>query len=128
MKRVKIKYYTLVSHGAKSGFNYTTKFSNVSGSNATSLGIFKTAETYYGNNGYSLKLDGLSKNLNDQARNRYIVVHGATYANPEAIVANGGKRLGRSQGCPALPVSIAKQVINDIKGGSIIYSHGVNKA
>lgn len=117
-------YHSLVTHGKNSGFNKTTKFSNEDGSNATSKGIFRTDDTYYGSNGYSLRLDGLSKGLNDNARSRYIVVHGASYANPEAIIANGGKRLGRSLGCPALPENIARDVIDRIKGGSIIYSHG----
>ena len=119
-----IIHHSLVTHGKNSGFNKTTKFSNVDGSNATSKGIFRTDDTYYGSNGYSLRLDGLSKGLNDNARSRYIVVHGASYANPEAIIDNGGKRLGRSLGCPALPQKIARDVIDRIKGGSIIYSHG----
>lgn len=124
MVNYKIIHHSLVTHGKNSGFNKTTKFSNIDGSNATSKGVFRTDDTYYGGNGYSLRLDGLSKGLNDNARSRYIVVHGASYANPEAIIANGGKRLGRSLGCPALPEKIARDVIDRIKGGSIIYAHG----
>ena len=79
-----------------------------------------TDTTYYGSNGYSLRLDGLSSGLNDKARERYIVVHGAKYANPSFIEKNG--YLGRSWGCPALPESLTRDIIDTIKGGSVIYA------
>lgn len=82
--------------------------------------------TYMGKNGYSLFLDGLEKGINDKARERAIVVHGANYADP--AVLKGQQRLGRSLGCPALPPDISKQVIDTIKGGVLLYIYGLNKA
>ncbi len=113
-------YHTYVSHGVNSGKKQATKFSNVVNSRKTSLGTFLTDTTYYGSNGYSLRLDGLSAGLNDKARERYIVVHGAKYANPSFIEKNG--YLGRSWGCPALPESLTRDIIDTIKGGSVIYA------
>lgn len=119
----KLLFNTYVSHGIESGDLYATKFSNKINSYQTSLGTFRTAETYIGRNGYSLRIDGLDKGVNDNARRRYIVVHGASYSMPFTIKATG--MLGRSQGCPSLPKNIAKKVIDTIKGGSIIYSYGI---
>ena len=85
-----------------------------------------SGDTYMGKNGYSLFLDGLEKGINDKARERAIVVHGANYADP--AVLKGQQRLGRSLGCPALPPDISKQVIDTIKGGVLLYIYGLNKA
>ena len=94
------------------GENYATSFSNEVGSYKSSLGFYLTGNTYQGKNGYSLLLDGLEKGINDRARERAIVVHGAAYANPS--VCKSG-RLGRSFGCPALPQALTKPIINTIK-------------
>lgn len=110
-----------VSHGSGSGHDIPTKFSNVPGSHQTSLGLFVTAETYTGANGYSLRLDGLEAGVNDRARERAIVMHGAPYVNPVAALAQG--RLGRSQGCPALRPAVARNVINTVKGGSLLFAY-----
>lgn len=110
-----------VSHGLGSGDNYATRFSNVEGSFATSLGLYRTAETYQGSNGYSLRMDGLDAGFNDNARMRAIVMHGAWYANPDLIQRQG--RLGRSQGCPALREGVARQVIDAIKGEQLVFSY-----
>ncbi|CAE6942057.1 murein L,D-transpeptidase catalytic domain family protein [Vibrio sp. B1FLJ16] len=120
LDKKKLIYKTYVSHGVNSGKKQATKFSNVVNSRKTSLGTFLTDTTYYGSNGYSLRLDGLSSGLNDKARERYIVVHGAKYANPSFIEKNG--YLGRSWGCPALPESLTRDIIDTIKGGSVIYA------
>lgn len=107
-----------VSHGKGSDSNhdgFAEKFSNVSGSNASSVGFYKTAETYQGSNGYSLKLDGLSS-TNSNARPRAIVVHGAAYVQDSAVIQ------GRSWGCPAVSSANRDKVINMIKGGSLIYA------
>lgn len=117
-KRKKL-YSSLVSHGRNSGGNYATSFSNEYGSCKSSLGFYLTETTYIGKNGYSLLLEGLEEGINDKARARAIVVHGASYANPSVI--SGGGRLGRSLGCPALPQKVAKTIIDAIKGGSVIY-------
>lgn len=119
MKRKEVLHTSLVSHGRNSGHLYATAFSNDYGSYQSSLGFFLTDHTYQGSNGYSLVLDGLEKGINDRARARAIVMHGAPYSNPSVINSTG--RLGRSLGCPALPQSISREIINLIKGGSLIY-------
>ena len=119
MKEHKLLYSSLVSHGRNSGSNWATSFSNENGSYKSSLGFYLTESTYQGKNGYSLILEGLEKGINDHARQRAIVVHGAAYANPSVI--RGGGRLGRSLGCPALPQELARPIIDAIKGGSVMY-------
>ncbi len=124
MEQKKMLYSSVVSHGKNSGENYATSFSNEVGSYKSSLGFYLTGNTYQGRNGYSLLLDGLEKGINDRARERAIVVHGAAYANPS--VCKSG-RLGRSFGCPALPQALTKPIINTIKGGSVLFIYANNK-
>ena len=119
MKKRKMLFSSVVAHGKNSGGNYATSFSNECGSYKSSLGFYLTASTYQGKNGYSLIIDGLEKGINDRARERAIVVHGAAYADP-SVVAGGG-RLGRSFGCPALPPKLSRPIIDAIKGGSVMY-------
>ena len=107
----------LTAHGRNSDVDfdgYATEFSNISGSKMTSLGFFLTAETYYGENGYSLRLDGLST-TNSLARSRAIVIHGASYVRQAPLI-------GRSHGCPALEERYAVDLIDTIKGGALIYA------
>jgi hypothetical protein len=106
-----------VAHGSGSDPNhdgYADRFSNTSGSNASSLGFYRAAETYSGKHGYSLRLDGLST-TNSNARRRAVVIHGASY------VSEGNVKQGRSWGCPAVTMANRTKLINMIKGGSIIY-------
>lgn len=124
MAKKKMLYSSVVSHGRNSGGNYATSFSNQNGSYKSSLGFYLTENTYQGGNGYSLILNGLEKGINDRAKERAIVVHGAAYANP-SIAASAG-RLGRSLGCPALPQQLAKPIINTIKDGSVMYIYANN--
>lgn len=125
LKNKRILYSSHVSHGRNSGGNYAISFSNEVGSFKSSLGFYLTEGTYTGKNGYSLVLDGLEKGINDRAKERAIVIHGADYANPTFISTNG--RLGRSLGCPALPVSVNKKIIDLIKGGSLLYIYAEDK-
>lgn len=113
---------TVVSHGRNSGELMANSFSNIPESFQSSLGFYKTAETYLGKHGYSLRLDGLEKGFNDLARARAIVIHGADYANEEFAKATG--KLGRSLGCPALPTELSAKVIDLIKDGSLIFIYG----
>lgn len=113
---------SVVSHGRNSGDLMANTFSNVPESFKSSLGFYKTAETYSGKHGYSLRLDGLEKGFNDQARNRAIVIHGADYAREEFAESVG--RLGRSLGCPALPSELSAQAIDLIKDGSLLFIFG----
>jgi len=119
MIKKKVLFVSYVSHGRNSGENYATSFSNRNGSHQSSLGFYRTAGTYQGGNGYSLLLDGLEKGINDQARPRAIVIHGADYCSEKVIRSSG--RLGRSFGCPALPLELTKPIINTIKGGSLLF-------
>lgn len=116
----------LVSHGKNSGWLYATRFSNRPGSFQSPLGFFRTGSKYHGSHGPCLELQGLQKGVNDNAGSRGIVMHGANYAGREAIAANhvcGSARLGRSLGCPAVPMEAAEDVIDKIKGGSLLYIH-----
>ena len=124
MQKKELIYSSVVSHGRNSGNNYATAFSNKNGSYKSSLGFYRTENTYNGKNGYSLVLEGLEKGVNDNARRRAIVMHGAAYANP-SVIRNGG-RLGRSLGCPALPQKMNRPIIDAIKGGSILYIYAEN--
>lgn len=125
LKLKKILFISYVAHGRNSGEKYATSFSNREGSFKSSLGFYKTENTYYGKNGYSLVLDGLERGINDKAKERAIVMHGATYADPSTIRSCG--RLGRSLGCPALPLAVSKKIIDAIKGGTLLYIHGDDK-
>ena len=116
-----VLHHELVAHGQGTGENYATRFSNNMDSHQTSLGLFLTGGTYEGNNGYSLKLQGLDKGLNDRAEERHIVIHGAWYVSAEHARRQG--RLGRSHGCPALSEASARPVIDRIKGGSFVFSY-----
>ena len=118
MEKMELKYQTLVTHGKSSGEEYADKFSNTLNSNKSSIGFYLTAETYSGKHGYSLKLDGMETS-NNAARDRAIVMHSAAYATRDFITKHG--RLGRSQGCPALPPNINKEVIDLIKEGSCLF-------
>ncbi|MEO5667655.1 MAG: murein L,D-transpeptidase catalytic domain family protein [Bdellovibrionota bacterium] len=110
---------SVVAHGSGSDSNndgYAEKFSNTAGSQATSLGFFRTAETYDGKNGYSLVLQGLNT-TNSNAESRAIVVHGAAY------VKDGLSQQGRSWGCPALPLNAYAGVIDKIRNGSLVFAY-----
>ncbi len=109
-----------VAHGRRSGENFATEFSNTLGSYQSSLGLFRTAESYRGRHGYSLRMDGLEPGINDLARERAIVIHAADYVNP-ALVASQG-RIGRSLGCPAVRPEIARMVIDQLKGGQFMFA------
>ena len=114
-------FQELVSHGRGSGKTMATAFSNEAESNMTSLGLFRTGETYVGHNGYSLRLDGLERGVNDHARERAIVIHGAPYVNAVTAKANG--YLGRSLGCPAVRPDIARKLIDSVKGGGLLFAY-----
>lgn len=114
-----IRYKTLVAHGRNSGKVFAETFSNKPNSNKSSLGFYLTLDTYMGGNGYSLKLQGLDKGLNDKAYERAIVMHGSNYVSDQFARSNG--YLGRSLGCPALPQKLTKPIINTIKNGSVLF-------
>lgn len=114
-----ILFQSLVSHGRNSGNEFAAKFSDKPESYKSSLGFFVTGETYFGKHGYSLRLDGLEKGVNSNARARAIVVHGADYVSEKFAQQNG--RLGRSLGCLALSQDLTKEVIDTIKDKSCLF-------
>ena len=111
-----------VAHGQGSGGDIPDAFSDREGSHQTSLGLFLTKTTYQGGNGYSLRLQGLSKGFNESAMQRFIVMHGAPYVDPVAAGVQG--LLGRSWGCPAVRAEIAESMIDTLKLGQFIYAYG----
>lgn len=113
LSRKTLLYNEFVAHGRDSGDNFASAFSNQPGSKKSSLGLFRTAATYQGKNGYTLQLHGLEAQFNDNAFARAIVMHGANYVSSVSIKALG--RLGRSWGCPAVRLEIAKDLIDNIK-------------
>lgn len=121
----KLLFRELVAHGKNSGGDFASFFSNSPGSLATSLGLFVTADTYFGSNGYSLRLQGLEEGVNDMAWERAIVMHGAPYVSRAAIRALG--RLGRSWGCPAVRKEVARKMIDTLRGGSPIFAYYPDK-
>jgi hypothetical protein len=116
-----VLFHELVAHGRASGVQRATAFSNVPGSKRSSLGLFRTAEVYLGQHGYSLRLDGLERGVNDRARERAIVVHSAGYASEDFASRHG--RLGRSWGCPVLDPAVHRQVIDAIRGGTAWFAY-----
>jgi hypothetical protein len=114
-----VLYHSLVAHGRNSGEEFATAFSNKSESYQSSLGFYLTGETYQGKHGLSLRLDGLERGINDKARERAVVIHGADYVSDSFIKQN--KRLGRSLGCPALPVELNQEIIKTIKDKSCLF-------
>ena len=121
VNKERLLYQTYVAHGQNSGMTVPNHFSNQSSSKETSLGTYVTKDTYMGHKGYSLNLQGLEKGFNDNAYSRRVVMHGAWYVEPSFIKQSG--RAGRSWGCPSIAQSLAKPVINAIKGGSVIFAY-----
>lgn len=111
----------LVAHGRNSGDAEATAFSNILGSYQSSLGLFRAAESYSGRHGYSLRLDGLEPGVNDLARERAIVIHGADYVDPSWVETYG--RIGRSLGCPAVRQDVVNMVVDNLKGGQLVFKY-----
>lgn len=119
LKSRTVLHHTLVAHGENSGKKYALDFSNEVNSHKSSLGFYVTQETYYGKNGLSLRLKGLERGFNSNARKRYVVLHGADYATEEYLEQNG--TLGNSEGCPAIPMGIHKSIIELTKNGTCLF-------
>lgn len=119
MKNKRTIHKSLVAHGQNSGDKFAKQFSNNPDSHQSSLGFYVTGETYDGKHGLSLKLDGLEKGINDKARARAIVIHGADYVSESFIRQHS--RLGRSHGCPAVPSESNAEVIKLIKDKTCLF-------
>lgn len=121
----KLLLNTYVAHGKNSGGEYAKKFSNKPESLQSSLGFYKTKATYFGGHGLALTLSGLEPGINDKAERRKIVVHGSRYIGDS--YRRWGKFMGRSFGCPAVPVKQSKLLINTIKNGSCLFIYHPTK-
>lgn len=111
-----------VTHGRGSDVHHTgylNHFSNVPGSEASSKGSYLTSDVYYGKYGRSLRLQGLDYS-NSNALDRAIVVHSASYAEPEMIEEYG--KLGRSEGCFALSQLSLQYVLQQLGPGRLLYA------
>jgi len=93
-------------------------FSDEPGSRKSSLGLYRTAETYMGRHGYSLRLDGMEPGFNGRARERLIVIHGAGYVTALRAEIH---LVGRSWGCPAVRPKVAHRLIDAISDGSVVW-------
>lgn len=125
LNKAKILFNTYVAHGHNSGNEYATSFSNDNNSNESCLGFMVTAETYVGEHGNSLKLDGMENGFNDNVRTRSIVVHGSDYVCKQRALS--GTMMGRSFGCPAVPAAEVGKIINVIKEGTCFYNYYPDK-
>ncbi|MGR4069226.1 murein L,D-transpeptidase catalytic domain family protein [Halomonas sp. LR3S48] len=117
----RLMFEELVSHGRGSGDAEATLFSNTPESYQSSLGLFRTMNSYYGSNGYSLRLEGLENGVNDLAYQRAIVIHGADYVSESFIQKTG--RLGRSHGCPAVRQEVTYPLIDSIKEDHYLFAY-----
>jgi hypothetical protein len=125
MKNYKVLFNTLVAHGRNSGKEWASSFSNKPSSYKSSPGFYITGDTYIGSNGFSLRLNGIEKGINDKAFARAIVMHGADYVSESYIAAQG--YIGRSQGCPAVPAEEVYPIINTIKNGTCLFVYVPDK-
>lgn len=121
LNRLEVVHSGLCAHGRNSGEEYASSFSNTPSSYKSSLGFYVTGETYTGKHGLSLLLDGVESGINDKARERAIVMHGADYVSRDFISRNG--RLGRSFGCPSIPMEDHEKIIKMLSGQSCIFIH-----
>ncbi len=125
LDKKKVILNTWVAHGKNTGNDKATHFSNINSSNQSSIGFYITGEVYYGKHGRSLRLDGMDAGYNSNARERAIVVHGASYVGQGTINALG--RLGRSQGCPAVAPEYANKLISTIEGKTVLFINGTDR-
>jgi hypothetical protein len=121
MRTGKLLFKELVAHGRNTGENLARRFSDTMNSRQSSLGLFVARDTYVGSNGYSLRLDGLEPGFNGRARERAIVMHGASYVSRKTAAALG--YLGRSWGCPAVGEAVARDIIDTVRDGGVIFSY-----
>jgi len=125
MKNHSLLFNSLVAHGKNSGKKEAVSFSNKPSSYKSSPGFYVTGDPYNGSNGFSLRLNGIESGINDKALARGIVIHGADYVS-ESFMAGRGY-IGRSQGCPAVPLKDAKDIINTMKGGACLYIYAPDR-
>ena len=121
----RLLYRTYVAHGINSGSAFASSFSNREESCKSSLGFYITSTTYNGANGLSLRIDGLDRGFNDNARKRSIVIHGAGYVSTRILQKYGV--MGTTFGCPAIPTEMTSQIIPVVKNGSCFFIYYPSK-
>lgn len=121
LKTDRLLMNTLVAHGRNTGDMFSTRFSNLQQSKESSVGVFITEGTYLGRHGKSMVINGLEKNINDNAKSRGLVVHSANYVSESFAEATG--RIGRSFGCLAVNPHDLNQLITLTAHGSVIFSY-----
>lgn len=126
LEKRELLFQTYVAHGRNSGEEFAKKFSNLPGSYQSSPGCYITLETYVGEHGISLRMEGKDKGINHAAFARAIVMHGADYVSEDFIRTHG--RLGRSLGCPAISNELAEPIIRTITGGSCFFIYTADPA
>jgi hypothetical protein len=126
LNQCKLVLNTYVAHGKNSGGEYARKFSNKPESLQSSLGFYRTKKTYWGGHGLALTLSGLEPGFNDKAERRKIVLHGSQYIGDN--YRRWGKFMGRSFGCPAVPMKQSNTLINTIKDGSCLFIYHPSKS
>ena len=122
LDKKKLVYSTRVAHSKNSGLEIPLEFSDDPNSYQSSLGFFVTLGEYNGAYGYSLRLKGLEENINANAEDRAIVIHGGDIVEDEYIKKFGFA--GRSLGCPVLPHSLTREIIDFIKHGRVLFIYG----
>ena len=121
----RLLYRTYVAHGLNSGNEFANSFSNRNESCKSSLGFYITSRTYQGENGLSLRIEGVDKGFNDHASKRNIVIHGATYVSQRILHKYGV--MGTTYGCPAIPADMSSQIIPVVKNGSCFFIYYPSK-
>jgi hypothetical protein len=125
MNTASVIYNARVAQGKNTGLVYAKHFSNKPRSLESSLGVFLTGNTYFGEHGKSLRLIGLEKQFNSNVYRRAVVMHSAWYVNKSFVKKYG--RTGRSWGCDALSTTMAPKVIKTIKKGTVLVSYYPDK-
>ena len=117
-------FHLHVAHGR--GFNepfvetaYPPGFSNTPETHLSSLGLMISGEPYTGAYGSSHRIDGLEPDLNDNVRDRAIVMHPWEGSRPEFVASHG--EVQPTWGCPALDDRVAPRVAERLSGGVLMF-------